>query len=259
MKALLIADSALAINNISQVLESAGYDVIVYKWLMKALDNIEEISPHLIIISAKEYPRHWKIMAQFASAFSSSYRPQVVLYAQDGLGEEEIKKAEILGVRGIFESVDVKGLDKLREILLKEPDVFSGKLVDENGNPAVNEQAGGGHDDADIKGGGEEDDAENEPPDGTKKAGAFLDSLETSVHSSCGFMFENPLSRALVTGYAHGFDGKTLVFDADIQEFTENLSAGTKIKSAALEAGGEYRLVQAVISEIAGSIAVEIC
>lgn len=258
MKALLIADSALAINNISQVLESAGYDVIVYKWLMKALDNIEEISPHLIIISAKEYPRHWKIMAQFASAFSGSYRPQVVLYAQDGLGKEEIKKAEILGVRGIFESVDVKGLDKLREILLKEPDVFSGKLVDENGNPVANGQADGGHDDADISGSGEEDGAENESIDGTKKAGG-LDNAQKTAISSCGFMFENPLSRALVTGYAHGFDGKTLVFDADIQEFTENLSAGTKIRSAALESGGEYRLVQAVISEIAGSIAVEIC
>ena len=43
MKALVVADDEKAINNISQVLKSAGYDPIVYKWLLKALDNIEEI------------------------------------------------------------------------------------------------------------------------------------------------------------------------------------------------------------------------
>ena len=45
MKALLVADDEKAINNISEVLKSAGYDTIVYKWFLKALDNIEEIAP----------------------------------------------------------------------------------------------------------------------------------------------------------------------------------------------------------------------
>lgn len=135
MKALIVTDDARAIENISQVLETAGYDVITYQWLLKALDNIEEIAPHLIIISTKEYPRHWKTLAQFAETTFKTYKPEIILYSQGGLNQDELKKAETLKIRGIFESVDVKGLDVLRSIITKETDIYSGKLLDEAGNP----------------------------------------------------------------------------------------------------------------------------
>lgn len=131
MKALLVADDEKAINNISEVLKSAGYDTIVYKWLLKALDNIEEIAPHLIVISTADYPRHWKTLAQYASSGFGDYTPQVILYTDENFTEEEQKKAEILHVRGTFDSVGVEGLDKLREILSKADDIFSGYLTEE--------------------------------------------------------------------------------------------------------------------------------
>ena len=131
MKALLVADNDRAITNISTVLKSAGYDTIVYKWLLKALDNIEEISPHLIVISTGDYPRHWKTLAQYASNGFGDYIPQVILYTDENFNDEELKKAEALHVRGCFSSVEVDGLDKLREILAKTDDIFSGYLTDE--------------------------------------------------------------------------------------------------------------------------------
>ncbi|MBQ9206677.1 MAG: hypothetical protein IJ158_08195 [Treponema sp.] len=131
MKALLVADDEKAIENISQVLKSAGYDTIVYKWLLKALDNIEEIAPHLIVISTGDYPRHWKTMAQYAKTGFGDYTPQVILYTDENFDEEEQKKAEILGVRGTFNSIGVDGLDALREILSKADDIFSGYLNEE--------------------------------------------------------------------------------------------------------------------------------
>lgn len=134
MKALLIADNKTAIDNVSQILESAGYDVIIYKWLIKALDNIEEICPHLIIVNAKDYPRHWKTLTQFASTSFGSYKPAVIVYAEGGLDEEEAQKAKALGVRGVFESVDVKGLSVLREILAGKDDIYSGKLNEKQEN-----------------------------------------------------------------------------------------------------------------------------
>ena len=134
MKALLIADNKTAIDNISQILESAGYDVIIYKWLIKALDNIEEICPHLIIVNAKDYPRHWKTLTQFASTSFGSYKPAVIVYAEGGLDEEEAQKAKALGVRGVFESVDVKGLSALRSILAGKDDIYSGKLNEKQEN-----------------------------------------------------------------------------------------------------------------------------
>ena len=131
MKALLVADDEKAINNISEVLKAAGYDTIVYTWLLKALDNIEEIAPHLIIVSTGDYPRHWKTLAQYATAGFGEYKPQIILYTDENFNEEDHKKAEALHVRGTFDSVTVEGLDKLREILKKADDIFSGYLTEE--------------------------------------------------------------------------------------------------------------------------------
>ena len=130
MKALLVADDEKAITNISEVLKTAGYDVIVYKWLLKAMDNIEEIAPHLIVISTKDYPRHWKTLAQYSTTLATDYTPEIILYAEEPLPEEEEKKAEALHVRGIFDSCEVEGLDKLRKILAKKEDIFSGLLTE---------------------------------------------------------------------------------------------------------------------------------
>ena len=131
MKALLVADNEKAINNISSVLKSAGYDTIVYKWLLKALDNIEEIAPHLIVVSTADYPRHWKTLAQYAKSGFGDYTPQMILYTDENFSEEEKKKAEALNVRGSFDSVGVEGLDQLRKILSKTDDIFSGYLTEE--------------------------------------------------------------------------------------------------------------------------------
>ena len=131
MKALLVADDEMVINNISEVLKSAGYDTIVYKWLLKALDNLEEIAPHLIVISTGDYPRHWKTLAQYASAGFGDYIPQVILYTEENLSEEELKKAQALHVRGCFSSIEVDGLEELREILKKTDDIFAGYLTEE--------------------------------------------------------------------------------------------------------------------------------
>ncbi len=132
MKALLVADNEKAINNISEVLKAAGYDTIVYKWLLKALDNIEEIAPHLIVVSTGDYPRHWKTLAQYASIGFGDYSPQIILYTDENFNEEEQKKAEALNVRGFFDSIDVEGLDKLREILTQKDDIFSGHLSEDS-------------------------------------------------------------------------------------------------------------------------------
>ncbi len=130
MKALLVADNSLVIDNVSTVLKTAGYDIITYHALLKALDNIEEISPHLIVISTKEYPRHWKTLAQYATVPMGTYTPQVILYTGGEFSKEDQDKAAALHVRGYFKSVDVDGLDELRTILSQENDIFSGDLTE---------------------------------------------------------------------------------------------------------------------------------
>ena len=110
MKALLIADDDDVIKKIQTALSDDGFDVITYRWLLKALDNIEEISPEAIIVSASSYPRHWKTLAQFAKSEITGFLPKIVLYSERDFSEEDIKKSEILGIDGIFYSVESEGL-----------------------------------------------------------------------------------------------------------------------------------------------------
>lgn len=117
MKALLIADDEKAAANICEVLKGAGYDVIVYKWLLKAMDNLEEIKPEMIVVSAKDYPRQWKTLAQYSTNLESDEKPQIILFSPEPLSDEELRKAEALQVRGIFRSADSDGLNELKEII----------------------------------------------------------------------------------------------------------------------------------------------
>lgn len=331
MKALLITDDEKAITNISEVLKSAGYDVIVYKWLLKAMDNLEEIKPHLIVISTKDYPRHWKTLAQYASGINSDYKPELILYAEEPLSEDELKKAETLRVRGIFNSCEVEGLDKLRQILSKTPDIFSGYLTDpeqgevtlkdilpelsdlkdiskdidslkeelnrpfdineaitkleeakkdsENQKEAKSDKENNLEDDngsdiikSDISEiskteeleKAEEDESNSEPEENKMKEEdieaklvAIMDANKADAKEkaegagidkySCGFVFTNPITLALVTGTARNFNGLTLEFTPDIPNFIMNLAPDTQISSASLKVNGKISDVKAEV------------
>ncbi len=367
MKALLVADNKLVIDNISQILETAGYDVIIYNWLLKALDNVEEISPHLIVVSAKDYPRHWKTLAQYASMGFRSYKPQIILYAEGGLSEDDMQKAKTLNIRGVFESVDVKGLDQLRKILTKESDIFSGNLTEEEIptidnllssneknnleeaaqenlefsqsddteetflNTATNENtelqaesqeerqaiqadcsAETSETTSDLSAETQKSQdtftaestentselsAENNSEPSTEQEQTIAETTENSLEVAtvplstevevqitqnaaentletaesstdgqdssqknlvCSFMFTNPLSGELVTGYAFNFDGKTFIFKADIPEFVSNLSTGTQISCASLKLSEEIKTVRSLVRENAAEMLLEL-
>lgn len=117
MKALLIADDDTVISKIKSKLTDDGFDVITYKWLVKALDNVEEIAPEVIIISASSYPRHWKTLVQFVQSGIEGFVPKVILYCEREFNEDDEKKSEALNIAGIFNSIDDEGLTELSDIL----------------------------------------------------------------------------------------------------------------------------------------------
>ena len=65
MKLLLVLSSDETYNHISHFVKPLGFELIRYNHILKAMDNIDEIEPAAIIISARDFPRHWKIMVQF--------------------------------------------------------------------------------------------------------------------------------------------------------------------------------------------------
>lgn len=215
MKALIIADNEKVIKKIDSTIRNLGYDVIVYKWLLKALDNIEEINPHIIIISTVDYPRHWKTLVQFtetASANDFSF-PKVILYTNDKFSDDEQKKASALHIIGTFKEELLDLDDKYigLESLISNIGIVPQKLSEENVSVEVEEKS--------------ED----------------FNNTETSSDESqrkqmiCSFVFTNPVTLSLVTGIARNFNGSTLSFTPDVTSFVENLTEGTVIKCATLK------------------------
>ena len=117
MKALLIAEDEQTINAILPAIKEAGAEPIVYRWLLKALDNVEEIAPDAVVISTAEYPRHWKTFVQFTKSGIGGTVPRVILYNTRPMTDDEKEKARSLGVFGMFGSLDQNGLEELKNYL----------------------------------------------------------------------------------------------------------------------------------------------
>ena len=103
MKALVISDRTEIIDFVTPLLKEKGFDLIHYRWIIKALDNIEEIQPDIIVLSAGEYPRHWKTLAGFVQSGIGGNDVKVYLYETSPLSEDDEKKAEDLGVISFVE------------------------------------------------------------------------------------------------------------------------------------------------------------
>ena len=103
MKALLISESDEILNSYAAFFKKAGYDTVCYRWLLKAMDNLEEIEPMVVFIDGFGYPRHWKTLAQYIK--TSFKNAPLVLLAAD-LSDEETKKADCLDVHCIRDSID---------------------------------------------------------------------------------------------------------------------------------------------------------
>lgn len=117
MKVLLIAEDSQTVNAILPVIKDAGAEPIVYRWLLKALDNVEEIAPDAVVISTAEYPRHWKTFVQFTKSGIGGVIPKVILYNSRKMSDDEKEKARSLGVFGMFGSLDESGLKELENYL----------------------------------------------------------------------------------------------------------------------------------------------
>ena len=113
MKALVISDKQEIVDSLQSYLKENNFDIIIYRWLLKALDNIEEIHPDIIFVSACEYPRHWKTLASFVKSGIGGNNIKLFLYDPVPLSEEEVKKAHELGVQALINNLSDLELRKI--------------------------------------------------------------------------------------------------------------------------------------------------
>lgn len=134
MKALLISESDEILNSYAAFFKEAGYDTVCYRWLLKAMDNLEEIEPQLVFIDGFGYPRHWKTLAQHIK--TSFKNAPLVLLAAD-LSEEEAKKADCLDVHCISGSIEDEQTRRDIVLLLQQEPEVSAEPVEEIEEPVV--------------------------------------------------------------------------------------------------------------------------
>jgi hypothetical protein len=100
MKLLLIlADDN---NAFTQMAAPLGYELIRYRHVLKAMDNIDEIDPEVIVISARDFPRHWKVLVQYVRNERSKEACPIIILKGENFSAEETSKAFFLGVNGVI-------------------------------------------------------------------------------------------------------------------------------------------------------------
>ena len=106
MKALIISDEENFSLCMDNFFNANNVNTIIYKWLLKALDNIEEIHPDIIVLSAAEYPRHWKTLVQFVKSGIGGDDVSIFLYEPSELSEDDEEKIKLLGINGVFKTLE---------------------------------------------------------------------------------------------------------------------------------------------------------
>jgi hypothetical protein len=197
MKLLLVSANDVTFERLSS-LKSAGFELIWYRNALKAMDNVDEADPEGMIISAQDFPRHWKTIVQFVRAERSMDECPIVLLAGAGFDEGENGKADHLGVNGVVnETLDAAEYARLR-------DIVSGQSV--NG-------------------------AEKRP-----KAGN-ADKPKTKSRRRFGFMFSHPVSEKIITGTVTDINADGLVIEVDRPVLINGLITGERIPGCSFRTG----------------------
>jgi hypothetical protein len=111
MKALFLIENDRIADIAGFYLKPLGFETIRYRNPVKAADNLEEIDPDALIISARDFPRHWKVLAGMVRSKKNKDQCVIVLLKGELFPIEEAAKAAHLGINGVVKD----DLDDRRE------------------------------------------------------------------------------------------------------------------------------------------------
>jgi hypothetical protein len=200
MKLLLVSGSDELYGRIFSVAGSAGFDIILYRDILKAMDNIEELDPDTIVIGASDFPRHWKPLVHYARTVLPTRERRYIILVNEGFSAQDKVKARFLGVTGFLNDSLKKndGLECLKRAFLP-------------GAPAVKDAAPAG--------------------EGGKGSGRAFRGL--------ALIFTNPETGAFVTGKVKKISTFGLTFTPDHPYLVRNLAVGMVLADCSLRVGAE--------------------
>jgi hypothetical protein len=132
MKALLVVEDDDVAEMVRCNVQPLGLDIIHYRDPIKALDNLDEILPDAVIMSARDYPRHWKTIVVDIRASRPKAACVIILLKGDYFPFEEAAKAAYLGVNGVIKEniSDPAELDRFVQIIRRYIQIDDSRLSD---------------------------------------------------------------------------------------------------------------------------------
>jgi DNA-binding response OmpR family regulator len=125
MKILLVSEREELNSYIRRNFMPRGAEIIQYYSPIKAMDNLDEVLPDVILFSAQDFPRHWKPFLAFLRDFRAREQCVFVLLTGEDFDHEEADKAQALQVNGIVHEHlrDREELARLKELVNRYRDI----------------------------------------------------------------------------------------------------------------------------------------
>ncbi len=79
-----------------------GYSVIQYSRPLKAMDNMDEVAPQILVCCTSDYPRHWKLIIKQLRESRTRDESVAILAVPKDFPAEEANKAAFLGVNILY-------------------------------------------------------------------------------------------------------------------------------------------------------------
>lgn len=215
MKILLVCEDDEVASCISSAFDDIGKcSVITYHYLLKALDNAQEIAPDAVIINAVDYPLHWKTFVQYLKCMGIS--TVTVLYVGRSFSEEDSQKARMLGVSLTFCSTD--DFDSLRHIASEVLRLAQEKKTLSSIN---------------------DDRSAFDNNDSTP--------YTENTSNALALIFTHPYNDAFIIGKVVSIDGEKVVFAPDFPVLVDCLIAGDILKEVSYKQDGLMHCSKATI------------
>jgi hypothetical protein len=104
MKIMIVAEDRETVARLKSIFAfRGGGETFVYPLILKALDNLDEIAPDAVCLSARDFPRHWQLFLRYLSSPVVNPHPRVVLLTGPLFEEEDARDAQFLGVTHLID------------------------------------------------------------------------------------------------------------------------------------------------------------
>lgn len=118
---MLVKEETSWAAGLERYLSPYGVSVVHYRHPLKALDNLTETKPSIVLYDLQDFPRHWKILIKYLREEFGKDEVVFLLVSTGPAPLEEANKALYLGVNGILQfNGELEALARnIREVFLR--------------------------------------------------------------------------------------------------------------------------------------------